>query len=62
MRTASSALLFSAAIGAPAFANSNGAATSRPEVATDTQASGAPLTQVKAELLEASHRVMNTPN
>jgi hypothetical protein len=65
MRTASSALLFSAAIAAPAFASGYGPATSyRPEVATHTQPQPSDETraQVKTELVEASHRVMSTQN
>ncbi|CAB3790816.1 hypothetical protein LMG27177_02913 [Paraburkholderia fynbosensis] len=54
MRTASFALLFSAAIAAPAFASGYGPATSyRPEVATYTQSSGVTRAQVKAEVARA---------
>jgi hypothetical protein len=54
MRTASFALLFSAAIAAPAFASGYGPATSyRPEVATYTQPSGVTRAQVKAEVARA---------
>ncbi|CAB3785781.1 hypothetical protein LMG28614_02205 [Paraburkholderia ultramafica] len=61
MRTASSALLFSAAIAAPAFASGYGPATSyRPEVATHTQPGDQTRAQVKTELVEASHRAMST--
>ncbi|KAA1015147.1 DUF4148 domain-containing protein [Paraburkholderia panacisoli] len=54
MRTASFALLFSAAIAAPAFASGYGPATSyRPEVETYTQPSGVTRAQVKADVARA---------
>jgi hypothetical protein len=54
MRTASLALLFSAAIAAPAFASGYGPATSyRPEVASYTQASGLTRAAVKADVARA---------
>lgn len=54
MRTASFALLFSAAIATPAFASGYGPATSyRPEVATYTQPSNVTRAQVKAEVTRA---------
>jgi hypothetical protein len=54
MRTASFALLFSAAIAAPAFASGYGPATSyRPEVASYTQPSGVTRAEVKADVARA---------
>ena len=54
MRTASAALLFSAAVSAPAFASGYGPATSyRPEVATYTQPSGVTRAEVQADVVRA---------
>ena len=63
MRTASFALLFSATVAAPAFANGDGPATSyRPEVATYTQPGTVPRAQVTTSAVDASRRVASTQN
>lgn len=65
MRTASFALLFSAAdVAAPAFASGYGPATSyRPEVASYTQASTAPRAQaVTTSVVDASRQGVSTQN